>query len=541
MLGKALEEKHLFFYWGMALLLAISLTVLANPGLLGQPFGWVSAHFSMMARTFAELGVGALGGVPIQNNPPLTSEPDAYLHFPPLFPIALSTVFRQFGASDTVGYVSMLVLTLATSVALYFLVATLFDKKAGLFSAFAFLTLPVTFTYGHYVLPLRLALFLMLIALTFYIKALVDEDRSRLWLGIGALVFALSVAASWEPLLLCAGLLAYALVRKERLQWRAALTYSFAGGAAVLIVVGLYALRYPNLLADLWSVIWYRTGLVDYSVAQPTLHQLHPEYAPKETQLWLVRVAYKFMERLLLLGSVGLLALALVAVYCWIAPAQKRQQLVSLVIISLTGMWLLWALLMMQHFFNHEYQWMLAAPVVAVALGVAASWLMNFAYTLRNGPEKTALLLSCLIVLPIILLHRQAVYTFDTVATALVPSKEISAEPDLVAYGSAIRDTVPSGSIVLSPSPDMTPVFYSKRHTIMGVTNNNVLIKILPELHEKFNSYPIYLAFPPSEAHHFARAMQNYRIAARNDKLILLDIMQPNADRRLGLVGYTER
>lgn len=530
MLGKILQEKNLYVYWGIALLLTVILTVLANPGLLGQPFSWVSAHFSTMARTFAELGVGFLGGVPIQNNPPLTSQPDAYLHFPPLLPILLSAVFRFWGASDTVAYLSMLVLTLATSLAVYFLVAAIYDKKAGLFSAFAFLTLPVMFTYGHLVMPLRLALLLMLIALFFYIKAItVESYRSRLWLGLGAVTFALSVFASWEPLLLCPSLLAYAFIRSDHRQRRSALLYSLAGGLSVLGIFGMYAFQYPDLIAELWSVVGYRTGLIDYSAASSTLHQLHPEYQHEREGLWLLRVVYTFIERLALLGNLGLLALILITIYCWAKPNPGRYQLIGLVMISLAGVWLLWAVLMMQHFLHHEYEWTLAAPPAAIALGITASWLMNIAYTLRDGSQKVLMLLMSLIALPIILLHPQLVYTLDTIAASLIPSKTTAESLDLVKYGIAIRSATPPGSIVLSPSADMTPVFYSERHTIVGLTGDGVLLKILPELYQKFNSYPIYLAFPPSEAQRFTWAMQNYQIVARKDNLVLLDMAQPNA------------
>lgn len=57
MLRTTLQKKHLLFYWGMALFLAVILTVFANRGLLGYPFeGWTSAHFSTMARTFFRWG-----------------------------------------------------------------------------------------------------------------------------------------------------------------------------------------------------------------------------------------------------------------------------------------------------------------------------------------------------------------------------------------------------------------------------------------------------------------------------------------------------
>src|SRR5687767_12460629 len=77
----------LIFWSCVAVLLTISAHLIMLPRPFDYHHDWVSAHFSTMARSFAEHGVIALRGVPIQNNPPLGLEPDVYLHWPPLFPI----------------------------------------------------------------------------------------------------------------------------------------------------------------------------------------------------------------------------------------------------------------------------------------------------------------------------------------------------------------------------------------------------------------------------------------------------------------------
>ena len=71
-------------------------TALLLPGYT-DPQGWVSSHFSAMAMQFATHGVLALGGVSIQNMGPLTTSPDAYLNWPPLYPILLSWLVRLAG------------------------------------------------------------------------------------------------------------------------------------------------------------------------------------------------------------------------------------------------------------------------------------------------------------------------------------------------------------------------------------------------------------------------------------------------------------
>src|SRR5262245_53730565 len=90
----------LLVFW---LSIAVPLTLSNHFASLGEPFDYIhtqnSSHYSLEARSFAKHGVIALGGVPIRNNPPLGLKPDIYTHWPPLFPIVLSVVFRLFGES----------------------------------------------------------------------------------------------------------------------------------------------------------------------------------------------------------------------------------------------------------------------------------------------------------------------------------------------------------------------------------------------------------------------------------------------------------
>src|ERR1022692_1274348 len=74
------------------------------------PHGWISAHFSIAARNFANFGIAASGGVPIVNNPPFGISTEAYLHWPPLFHFALAAVYRLFGASEVVSHAFMFAL-----------------------------------------------------------------------------------------------------------------------------------------------------------------------------------------------------------------------------------------------------------------------------------------------------------------------------------------------------------------------------------------------------------------------------------------------
>jgi len=154
------------------LTVAVGATIVAHLISLHRHFdyrhAWISAHFSTAARTFVENGVLALRGIPIVNNPPFGNVPEASLHWPPLFPILLSGLFRAFGTSEAVGHGLMLVITLATCAALTVLLARAINAVAGLAAGFAWLCLPVVGSFGHLVWNLHLAILLTLISLIAY-------------------------------------------------------------------------------------------------------------------------------------------------------------------------------------------------------------------------------------------------------------------------------------------------------------------------------------------------------------------------------------
>jgi len=81
----------------------------------GDYQGWASASCMTMAHSFNQLGALHLHFVPVQNNLPLGSDPDVYLHWPPLFPLLLSVVTRVLGDHESSGRLFALTITLATT------------------------------------------------------------------------------------------------------------------------------------------------------------------------------------------------------------------------------------------------------------------------------------------------------------------------------------------------------------------------------------------------------------------------------------------
>jgi hypothetical protein len=128
------------------LVLTAHLHVLAEP-FDAEPHAWGSAHFATIARTYAEQGFMALKGLPIGNNPPLGREPDAYIHWPPLFSMVLSMVFRVFGISEAVARGFMLFIGAGVVIATGWLAKLCYGPRAGVAAIFSILTVPVFCAY----------------------------------------------------------------------------------------------------------------------------------------------------------------------------------------------------------------------------------------------------------------------------------------------------------------------------------------------------------------------------------------------------------
>jgi hypothetical protein len=79
-------RRILQIWLGIAFLLA----AIKVPLQARLPLTWNNAMEMAEARSFARFGIWQLRAVPLQNNPPIGRDYDAYIHFPPGTPIVLS-------------------------------------------------------------------------------------------------------------------------------------------------------------------------------------------------------------------------------------------------------------------------------------------------------------------------------------------------------------------------------------------------------------------------------------------------------------------
>jgi 4-amino-4-deoxy-L-arabinose transferase-like glycosyltransferase len=381
--GRVVDERAplLLTFWVLA---AVVLTVVGHPALWRHAFAyshaWASANFAIVARSFAEHGVIALGGIPIQNNDPLGAYPDVYLHWPPLFPVVLSLAFRAFGETEAVAHGLMLVVLLANVVAMYALVKAWAGREAGLLAAFALLMFPVTAKYGHLVIPEYPAILATLLALLAFIRATEGGSLNRAWASLGTICLMLAIGAAWQPLMMSPGLLIAAIWNRSRVQVRLALWYLFAAGAALVIVLGVYLLQWPDLWSDLVRTILYRTGITDFEPTRSHVHTIVNDalYARWSTPSWRV-VLYTYVGRLDLIGEVATIAIGTALALIWGRRGQDDRGSARLVLGGLLAMWVLWFGVMVNHAYQHDMLMLLAAPAAAAAVGLSGQLVLQLA------------------------------------------------------------------------------------------------------------------------------------------------------------------
>lgn len=500
--GPATAVQSLVWLCVAASVAALPITAMALQA-YDYPHAWVSAHFATMARSFIEHGVLALGGVPVQNNPPLTATPDAYLNWPPLYPIVLSAVFSVFGESERVHHLVAAATNLGIAALVFAMVYRRGGVTAGALAVIAFLNAPLLAQYGHLGLHLHLALLLCLASLWVYARAIDPEitargARARL-ATLGVVLFGLSVMTSWEPVLAVPGLIVLAIAGRHRPAFGLAVLYGAIGVTAVASVFVLYGAQYPYFADAIVERILLRAGFTPgYGVdgaeifGSPHFIQEQSEPAGRLGLHYLATLA----ARLGALGPIGLIGLGLVLVRL----PKLRQGLdpdLAYPLAGLAAMFGLWAVLMSQHMSIHDYQMLLLAPVAGLCVGLAAAKARETAGAglplLGPNGLRPAVLLS---VLMLALIGR-----VPAGISLYVPDQADQAAS--IRFAEFVRDSVEPDAIVAHPDRSMVPVYYAKRHVIRAVADERVLAEHRAAIERLCADCPVYVAIPKAVEPHF--------------------------------------
>jgi hypothetical protein len=483
-----------------------------------EPHAWASAHFAMLAHSFNVHGVAALKGVPVHNHPPLGTQPDAYLHWPPLYPLILSFVFRVFGESEAVARGFTVAAMLVASLALFLLLRALAGARAGWLAAFAFLVSPVIVVFGRSVINLHFAVTFQLLGVLAFVHAVSGERIRRVPAVLGVAAMVSAVLCGWEPVLSSVGLLLASWMLRSRPGVRLGLVYVAACGLAVGGVLLLYVRAYPLLFADLWHTVLFRLGLGFQPTSELPIHAYVNRAVYGVSPGSPVAVAAILLGRHLELGAFGLIAIA--GVVGFAARFRSQSRAIGILFGGLFVPWLLWLVLMWKHALFHEFELLLPATFAAACFGIGLSAVLGHLENAPAGsPARSLSWLAYLAVPAVMLVGALQVWRNDVLRSG--------PPTGLIEYAHDIRAATPENAVILSTESSLVPVYYSGRHLIRGIVDDATLARARQALIGVFPGSPVYVALRPEKQAAFPETLHDLRLVSRTAHVVLLEMDAP--------------
>ena len=452
------EKPNRLLTVSVVLLFAIALAVTVVRGIesapreFDYPHAFVSADVATAARTFAEVGIFHLHGVPVNNNSPIDNN-DFYTHWPPLLPILLSLCFRVFGVTERVAHLLMLCLLVTTAILVFRVGQRWLGVVGGALAGLFWLTLPVTLQFGHSVVHQQLMTMFMVAA----VLAFLEEHEA-----VGSVMLFLGALSSWEIVLVAVGLLVASRWRPQLR--RQAVAAAIGAGGGVLFVAALYLWNSPQLAVDTLQAAKFYMGMSSTYSHRMALEQI--QVSSRE------QFSYVLLNNVWMLGPLGLGAVL------QLLTARVRGR--SLILASLATPWLVWCVVMKNYTARHHFDFVIAAPLVALAL----AWM---AITPSSKQVVKIVALTAAVGIQSLILPKPVISDgYDPAA--------------LIRYGRSIRQATEPNAIVMAPLISAVPLYYSERHIVRDVDSAESIAQQLPVLQREFPGSPIYLAVPPSLA-----------------------------------------
>jgi hypothetical protein len=400
------------------------------------------------------------------------------------------------------------VLTFANALLLAALAREYWGRAAALGAALAWLSLPVVLDYGHLVWNLHLAISFLFAALIAFSRATAGERLDRKWATAGCVAISLAVAASWEPAAACPGLLVAAFWNRRGSESRLALAYSAIAAATAALILGNYAIHYPQQVAETVERVLLRMGLSDRHTTTAWFEMSDTYRQPNFAEA-VTHIAFQHRVSLRLLGLAAVIWQILSGLEFY--RRDRRTESRALVpVVALLSVWWLWTLAFWSHMYIHDCEFLIAAPSVALAIG----W-------------GTSLVQEALASRPFDLRHQAA--ALAGLAMILMPVAQAGLQPRgsdeptqaLVRFGEELRQSVPSGSVVLTPEISAVPAFYSCRHLIGGVRTESDLVRAMGRAPALFPGSSFYLAATPENEAAFGGTAKVAPMLWRTKNLVL--------------------
>ena len=488
------------------------------------PHAWVSAHIATIAHSFATHGIIGLHGIPIENFDPITTQPDNYLHWPPFFYYVLSLVVRAFPDSIRAMHLFMAVIAIANAYVMWIIASMFFKPRVAIVCGSAFLLMPATLKYGLILLPANLAMLFVSVALLFmlrYLQGTADGRGRLLDLGLSALAFFLACITSWEPFLALPGLLlAYAFDRRSEI-FKTCFCWAIAAIAAGASTLVIYSLSDPTFLEDMWSIFTFRLGLTQYL---PMSARIHPVEGQLQTidSLNVFSSAVHFFEAYVVRTQVFCGSLGIVGLFALLLTALRRRRSIpdnffAALLLPLGTIWLGWAAVMQGHYIIHEYQFILASPLLAIGVTCLYSLLDDILLATPDSWPRENLATLTNLALPCALL-------FLGISAAAVTVRGEEEPWQLAKFGRLIKAEVPAGTIVITNEMSMVPTYYAERHVIRGVPDGAFLESKLGMIRDTCPGCALYLAVRRQSAQKFRDVLDRLQPVFEDDTFIIKKI-----------------
>ena len=488
------------------------------------PHAWVSAHIATIAHSFATHGIIGLHGIPIENFDPITTQPDNYLHWPPFFYYVLSLVLRAFPDSIRAMHLFMAVIAIANAYVMWIIASMFFKPRVAIVCGSAFLLMPATLKYGLILLPANLAMLFVSVALLFmlrYLQGTADGRGRLLDLGLSALAFFLACITSWEPFLALPGLLlAYAFDRRSEI-FKTCFCWAIAAIAAGASTLVIYSLSDPTFLEDMWSIFTFRLGLTQYL---PMSARIHPVEGQLQTidSLNVFSSAVHFFEAYVVRTQVFCGSLGIVGLFALLLTALRRRRSIpdnffAALLLPLGTVWLGWAAVMQGHYIIHEYQFILASPLLAIGVTCLYSLLDDILLAMPDSWPRENLATLTNLALPCALL-------FLAISAAAVTVRGEEEPWQLAKFGRLIKAEVPAGTIVITNEMSMVPTYYAERHVIRGVPDGAFLESKLGMIRDTCPGCALYLAVRRQSAQKFRDVLDRLQPVFEDDTFIIKKI-----------------
>lgn len=513
----SLVKLAAFWFAIAALAVVVLYARVLHLSLDGDFQGWASASCMTMAHSFNQLGALRTHFVPIQNNLPLGSDPDVYLHWPPLFPLLLSFVTRILGDHESSGRLFALAITLATTCVVFAIARRLYGIRTALLSGFFFLTARATFEGGRAILHQPLAMFFGSATVLFFLLA-VDApsplaqhttSRKRLFEALGLLAAICTVLSAWDPIFIPLGLLLASIYLRRRPAMRLAGLYLVAGVVTFFAVQADYILSYPALFKNQFATIAYRAGIRFNTSSSLRLHTIvdNVHYGLNQLSFFgtyshALRWIFQYFDTFVLLAAFLFLAF-------WLQSNRRQNVAAVYVLGGLCLPWLLFYAVMRNYVAIHPFALVLGAPFLAIASGFVLDriWesLATTTLSIENG--RRYLLVVMAAILPLLTLYPLLVNIRD----AKIPTEP----PQFQDLSALIQHNTPPSAVTLSVTESAVPIYYSNRHVIRGIETPEFLRLAIPQARADFPDSPLFFAVQDRDRSAFSGTLEQLPIVAK--------------------------